>query len=59
MKAFAGRDQDWVDVDRILVRQGDALDWDYVRNQLIPLADLKGQPELVERLEALHRKAGQ
>src|SRR6266699_4962920 len=28
MKAVAGRDQDWLDVKGILIRQGDKLDWE-------------------------------
>jgi hypothetical protein len=51
MKAFAGRGQDWVDVDRIIVRQTGTLDWTYVRSQLAPLAELKGEPEILERLD--------
>ena len=53
MKAFAGRGQDWVDVERVLVRQGPRLEWQYIRRQLLPLAELKGEPEIVDRLEAL------
>ena len=51
MKAFAGRGQDWVDVERIIVRQTGKLDWSYVRTQLRPLAELKGTPEVIEQLE--------
>lgn len=56
MKAFAGRGQDWVDVENVLVRQGHRLDWEYVREQLTPLAELKGEPEIVTRLEVLQRR---
>lgn len=51
MKAFAGRGQDWVDVERVIVRQGRALDWAYIRQQLRPLAALKEEPEILDRLE--------
>ncbi len=51
LKAFAGRGQDWVDVERLIVRQTGKLDWDYIRRQLQPLAELKGEPEILERLE--------
>jgi hypothetical protein len=51
MKAFAGRGQDWVDVERIIVRQTGTLDWTYVRSQLAPLAALKGEPEILDRLD--------
>jgi len=51
LKAFAGRGQDWVDVERIIVRQTGTLDWRYIRFQLKPLAELKGAPEILEELE--------
>ncbi|MGQ0640814.1 MAG: nucleotidyl transferase AbiEii/AbiGii toxin family protein [Gemmatimonadaceae bacterium] len=51
MKAFAGRGQDWVDVERVIVRQTGKLDWEYVREQLVPLAELKGEPEILDQLE--------
>jgi len=52
LKAFAGRGQDWVDVERIIVRQAGKLDWNYIREQLGPLAELKETPEILDRLEA-------
>lgn len=53
MKAFASRGQDWVDVERILVRQSGKLDWDYIFQQLNPLVLLKEMPEISERLQKL------
>lgn len=50
MKAFAGGSQDWVDVERIIVRQTGKLDWDYILAQLRPLAELKGSPEILSEL---------
>lgn len=50
-KAFADRPKDWVDVDGIVIRQSDQLDWAYVRAQLAPLAELKEAPEILARLE--------
>jgi hypothetical protein len=52
-KTFAGRGQDWVDVERILVRQSGHLDWDYVEQQLPPLLELKGEPQVITRLRQL------
>ncbi len=52
LKAFAGRGQDWVDVERIIVRQTGKLDWNYIREQLQPLAELKDAPEILDQLEA-------
>ncbi len=51
LKAFAGRGQDWVDVERIIVRQSGKLDWDYIYAQLAPLAELKESPEILAQLE--------
>ena len=56
LKSFAGREQDWVDVAGILVRQGKRLDWRYILRELRPLADLKDSPETLERLKQLRRR---
>jgi hypothetical protein len=40
-----------MDIEGVIVRQSDALDWSYVRDQLAPLAELKDAPELESRLE--------
>jgi hypothetical protein len=53
LKAFAGRGQDWIDVERTIVRQTGKLDWDYIFAQLRPLAELKGATHHVEQLEKL------
>ncbi len=52
LKAFADRPKDWVDVDGIIIRQARTIDWTYVRTQLAPLAELKEDPEIVDRLDA-------
>ena len=52
LKAFAGRGQDWVDVERVIVRQTGKLDWDYIRQQLGPLVELKEAPEIIDQLES-------
>ncbi len=51
LKAFADRPKDWVDIDGIIIRQAGGLDWDYVRSQLAPLAELKDAPGLLGRLD--------
>jgi hypothetical protein len=58
MKSFAGRGQDWVDVERILVRQAGKLDWGYIQSQLRPLAELKDEPEILSRLDRLREESG-
>lgn len=50
-KAFAGRDVDWGDVERVLTRQHGKLDLAQIRRELEPLLDLKGEPEALARLE--------
>ena len=56
LKAFADRGQDWIDVEGILIRQQNRLDWDYIYQQLPPLCELKETPEIVERLTQLREK---
>ncbi len=53
LKAFASRDQDWIDVRNVLIRQGAKLNRDLIRNELSPLVDLKEEPEILERLDSL------
>ena len=56
-KTSAARSLDWRDVEMTIVRQGDAnLDWAYIRQQLIPLLELKEQPGLLDELEALRAR---
>lgn len=50
LKAFADRSRDWADVESVLTRQRDQLDWSYILAQLKPLCDLKETPEIVCRL---------
>lgn len=56
-KAFADRPQDWFDVEGILVRQAQTIDMRQVEQNLIPLCDLKGAPEILERLRKLWHDA--
>jgi hypothetical protein len=53
LKAFASRDQDWIDVKNVLVRQAAKIDRNLIREELKPLVALKEEPEIIERLEAL------
>lgn len=50
MKAFAARPKDWVDVEGIVIRQGDLLDWAYIDAALRLLVELKEEPEILVRL---------
>lgn len=51
-KVFAGRDLDWGDVERILIRQHGKLNLQQIREELKPLLDLKGETEALQRLES-------
>ncbi|MFZ5807369.1 MAG: nucleotidyl transferase AbiEii/AbiGii toxin family protein [Verrucomicrobiota bacterium] len=56
MKAFADRDRDWIDIQGILIRQQNKLDWDYVITQLTPLCQCKENPEILSKLQKLRQK---
>lgn len=55
LKAFAGRPQDWIDVEGVIVRQGPALDRRLVLTDVRPLLDLKedtaAEPRLLDLLK--------
>jgi predicted nucleotidyltransferase len=53
LKAFAARDKDWADVHSILLRQKDKLDMDYIRENLTPLCELKGEPEIMTKFHLM------
>lgn len=57
-KAFASRDQDWLDVNGILLRQGKKLNVPQIFADLRPLAELKEDPDILPRLEQMMRKRG-
>ena len=43
LKAFAGRDRDWADIEGILMRRAGQLDEPLVFQELTPLLQLKGE----------------
>jgi len=55
LKAFAGRAQDWIDVEGVIVSQGADLDRRFVLADVRPLLELKedtdAEPRLVELFE--------
>jgi hypothetical protein len=53
LKAFAGRVQDWLDVEGVIVRQGPQLDRRQVLAELRPLLDLKEDRDAEHRLLGL------
>lgn len=57
-KVFAGRDEDWLDVRRIIERQqGRSLDVALIRAELQPLLQLKGDQDSGARLDKLLQEA--
>jgi hypothetical protein len=56
-KAFAGRAQDWLDIEGIAVRQGTRLDDPLIWTEVEPLLELKESPEDARRLRAILDRA--
>lgn len=56
LKAFAGRPQDWLDIEGIVVRQGAALNQVQVLAELRPLLELKDDTTATPRLLELFEK---
>lgn len=52
-KVFAGRDLDWGDVERVLIRQHGKLNLTQVKSELGPLLELKGELEAGAKLERM------
>ena len=57
LKAFAGRDKDWLDIEGIAVRQAGRLDEPLIWAELGPLLELKEAPDAAGRLRALLDRA--
>ncbi|MDI6739886.1 MAG: DUF6036 family nucleotidyltransferase [Candidatus Edwardsbacteria bacterium] len=57
-KAFADRDRDWEDIRGVVVRQAGRLDWEYVHENLAPLADLKEAPHIPQKLKVIRAELG-
>jgi hypothetical protein len=58
-KAFSSRTRDWLDLEGVMVRQGDSLDWDYIERELVPLCEAKEAPEIPGELRQLRQKLRQ
>lgn len=56
LKAFAGRDKDWASIRGILSRQSGNIDWAHIEKHLMPLLEIKGEPEIMERLLMIRRQ---
>jgi hypothetical protein len=58
-KAFAGRAQDWLDIEGIAAKSAQRLDWGMIRSEAGALLDLKEDRAALERLEAIARRNAQ
>jgi hypothetical protein len=56
LKAFAGRPQDWLDIEKVLVRRRAVLDWSLVVEELKPLLALRDAPERLDQLEQMRSR---
>ncbi len=52
-KAIADRPKDWLDIEKVLLRQGARLDVGYIRTWLVQFADALEKPMLVTRFSQL------
>ena len=57
-KVFAGRPQDWLDVEGIVAKSGARIEWNGVRADLRMLLELKEDAESMQRLETILRRRG-
>jgi len=55
LKLFAFRPRDVLDAEAVVIRQRTALDWQYIAANLQPLAEVKGEPEILATLQRLRR----
>jgi hypothetical protein len=53
LKAFADRAKDWMDIEGILIRQRNQLEFEHIFDRLKPLCELKEAPEIPARLHEL------
>ena len=56
LKSIASRPQDWIDVEKVITRQGSKLNKEQIFEELEPLAALKEEPEIIDHLNQLFEK---
>jgi predicted nucleotidyltransferase len=56
-KTIADRPKDWLDIEKILLRQGARLDVEYVRSWLIQFADALEKPTIIAQFGRLLKEA--
>ena len=57
-KAFADRDQDWLDIEGIVAKSGRRIDWSDVRADLTHLLELKGDNAALGKLNVVLARHG-
>lgn len=57
-KAYADRERDWGDIEGVLIRQRDRIDFNEVLRELAPFLELKDRHDIEVRLKTLARKCG-
>jgi len=55
-KLVANREKDWIDIESVLARQWSKLDLELFRHEVIPLLELKEDPETLPRFDRLFAK---
>ena len=56
LKAFSGRPQDWIDVEGIITRQAERVDWPPVEENLSALCALVESTDTMDRLREMRRQ---
>jgi hypothetical protein len=54
-KAFAGRHQDWHDVQRIIDRRGELINWTLIFEELEQLREVADDPLMIDKLQAMRK----
>jgi hypothetical protein len=56
MKTIAGRHNDWRDIEGIIAKRGEKLDWSYIHGCLRPLLETLEHPERFSQLDAIRNR---
>jgi hypothetical protein len=55
MKLFASRPGDIRDAEGVAIRNRGRLDWGYIEEQLLPLVEVKQEPEILRTMARLQQ----
>jgi len=53
LKSVANRPQDWIDIERVIIRQSKRLNRILILDELEPLVELKEEPEILDHLKKI------